>query len=323
VVDIGPRVCGACGRWVVSSEEGIVTKKRRGEILRLEYRPPGAYPLDLEIFSISDLRRRVDQAQLRSTYRYSFHTLLCVSEGMCTQLVDFQPICCEPGSLLVLRPGQTHRLGVEEDWDGWLILFRPEFLPPMPTSAPDLQLVVGLERLPSHMRLAASELRQVTDVLARMREDAAIEASPQDVHALLRYQLSALLVRLSILQGRQQVQGGSTARTSVLQRFQDFQQLVEKNFGRWHHVATYARHLGCAAKSLTRATAVVAGMDAKEFIVSRINLEAKRLLAHTDLSVSQIGDSLGFDEATNFVKFFKRETGCTPAGFRRLQDSRR
>ena len=62
-------------------------------------------------------------------------------------------------------------------------------------------------------------------------------------------------------------------------------------------------------------------MNAKAFIASRISLEAKRLLVHTDLSVTLIAESLGFEEATNFIKFFKREAGCTPAEFRREQDA--
>ena len=64
-------------------------------------------------------------------------------------------------------------------------------------------------------------------------------------------------------------------------------------------------------QTLTRATTGVAGITAKAFIASRINLEAKRLLAHTSSSVATIADSLGFDDPSNFVKFFKRETGCT------------
>lgn len=58
-------------------------------------------------------------------------------------------------------------------------------------------------------------------------------------------------------------------------------------------------------------------MTAKAFVASRINLEAKRLLAHTALPVSVIADQVGFDEATNFVKLFKREVGCSPGEFRR------
>jgi AraC-like DNA-binding protein len=198
-----------------------------------------------------------------------------------------------------------------------MILFRPEFLLPSPAVAPDLKLAVGLERLPEHFPLRDDELRSVTDAITQMREDAGIDALPKDVHALLRYQLYALLLRLSIFHDRMEAQVGVSARVS--QRFKNFQQLVEKNFAKWHQVAEYAEQLGCAAKSLTRATREATGMNAKAFITSRISLEAKRLLAHTDVSVTLIAESLGFDEATNFIKFFKRETGCTPAEFRRRQ----
>jgi AraC-like DNA-binding protein len=65
----------------------------------------------------------------------------------------------------------------------------------------------------------------------------------------------------------------------------------------------------------------VAGSSAKAYIASRINLEAKRLLAHTAMSIGLISDRVGFDEATNFVKFFKRELGCSPGEFRRQHAS--
>lgn len=294
-------------------------EKRRGGIERMDYNPPGPYRLDLEIFTVSELRRRDDREKRRSTHRYSFHLLVCVARGTCTQLVDFKPVRCEAGSLLVLRPGQAHRFGFDEDWDGWLILFRPEFLPPAPSAGADLQLAVGIGRLPGHLSLSGEELRRVTGLVTRMREDAEMEAQPRDVHALLRYQLCALMVRLSIIHGRQEGRAGASA--GALQRFQGFQQLVETNFVEWHGVAEYAKRLGCAEKSLTRATSEVMGMNAKAYIASRINLEAKRLLAHTDLSVGQIAYELGFEEGTNFIKFFKRETRCTPAEFRRQQNA--
>ena len=92
---------------------------------------------------------------------------------------------------------------------------------------------------------------------------------------------------------------------------------MEKHFAKWHQVADYAQQLGCLEKSLTRAAMAAVGMSAKAFISSRINLEAKRLLVHTGLPVAVIAENLGFDEATNFIKFFKREVGFTPAEFRR------
>jgi hypothetical protein len=113
-------------------------EKQRTEIQQLNYHPPAPYQLDLEISSVAALRQRGDMEKMHSTHRYAFHMLVCVTQGTCTHLVDFRPILCEPGSLLILRPGQAHNFGFEEAWDGWIILFRPEFLPPSPATDPDL-----------------------------------------------------------------------------------------------------------------------------------------------------------------------------------------
>jgi AraC-like DNA-binding protein len=51
-------------------------------------------------------------------------------------------------------------------------------------------------------------------------------------------------------------------------------------------------------------------------------LEAKRLLVHTSLPVSVIANRLGFDEPTNFVKFFRREVQKSPGEFRGEYTSR-
>jgi AraC-like DNA-binding protein len=45
-------------------------------------------------------------------------------------------------------------------------------------------------------------------------------------------------------------------------------------------------------------------------------LGRKRAKVHTNLSVSAIAEKLGFDEPTNFSKFFRREAACSPAEFR-------
>lgn len=289
------------------------------DIQRLGYEPDASYSLDLEVFSVADLRQR-SKGQLRMTHRYDFHTLVCVTQGQCTQVVDFKSIACEPGSLLVLRAGQAHSYGQEKDWDGWNVLFQPEFVLPASTTSHDLRFALDPGRLSEHMVLNSQELQKVMSVVEQLREDTLIDAPKEDVHALLRHQLHALLTRLSILQGRRQAEGSLVS--PATQRFQRFQQLVEERFSQWHQVADYASHLGYTEKSLARAVTAAMGVTAKAFIAARIVLEAKRLLVHTDLAVSTIGDRLGFDEPTNFSKFFKREEECTPAEFRRCQMAR-
>ncbi|HTB07515.1 MAG TPA: AraC family transcriptional regulator [Bacteroidia bacterium] len=44
--------------------------------------------------------------------------------------------------------------------------------------------------------------------------------------------------------------------------------------------------------------------------------EAQALLLNTELSVSQIAGKLGFDEPSNFIKFFKKKMGRTPKDYR-------
>lgn len=295
------------------------SRKGNKEIQRLDYQPDASYSLNVEVFSMADLRQRAKE-QVRMTHRYEFHTLVCVTQGQCTQVVDFKSIACEPGSLLVLRAGQAHNYGQSGDWSGWNVLFRPEFVLPASTTSRDLKFALDLGGLPEHMLLSGEELQKVTGLIEQMRVDTLIDAPKEDVHALLCHQLHALLTRLSILQGKRQAKGPAVSPAS--QRFKRFQQLVEEHFPQWHQVADYAGHLGCTEKSLARAVTASMGITAKAFIAARIVLEAKRLLAHTDLAVAAIGDRLGFDEPTNFSKFFKREEACTPAEFRRRQNAR-
>lgn len=288
--------------------------KSRAKVDQIAYRPQGR-DLDVEVFLFSELRRRVPRAEILALYHYSFHTLICVTEGDVTQLVDFQPVTCSVGSLLVLRPGQVHSFGTDEGWDGWMVLFRAEFLPSETQPTADLRPALGLDRLPDHLSLSPADFQAVSEVIARMRMDAASEALAKDVHALLRYQLCALLLRLTILQD--QHVGAAVARTPGVQRFARFRRLVEQNHAGWHKVSAYAAALACTEKSLTRAALEATGQSAKSVIAARIVLEAKRLLVHTDRSIYLIAEGLGFAEATNFVKFFKRETGLTPLGFRK------
>jgi AraC-like DNA-binding protein len=294
-----------------------MSTKKPAEIKQLKYRASGPYPLDLEIFSVSDLRQRVAEGFLRSTHRYRFHMLLCVTRGACTHMIDFKVISCKPGSLLAFQPGQAHRFGIEQEWDGWVVLFQPEFLLSSQATEPvtGLRLTAGLEKMPEHLCLKGHERRVVIATIVQMRKDCQIEAPAEHVHALLRHQLYALLLRLTVLHDRQQAQEDTSS--VCLQRFRNFQRLVENRYWKWHRVAEYADSLGCSEKSLTRAAVEVAGVKAKAFITSRINLEAKRLLAHSALSIALIGERLGFQDTTNFVKFFKRGVTCTPGEFRR------
>jgi AraC-like DNA-binding protein len=62
----------------------------------------------------------------------------------------------------------------------------------------------------------------------------------------------------------------------------------------------------------------ICGISAKQYLIQKIVLQAKRLLVHTDQAIGVIGLELGFNEPTNFVKFFKCEAGMSPLTFRQM-----
>ena len=69
-------------------------------------------------------------------------------------------------------------------------------------------------------------------------------------------------------------------------------------------------------RTLTRASLSATGRTAKQLVDERVALEAKRLLAESDLAVAEVGARLGFSEATNFGRFFARTVGSSPGQFR-------
>lgn len=273
------------------------------DVVPVGYRPHDAtYRLDVEVVDAAELRSRVASLPLRGYERADFQSLLFVSAGSYEHTVDFEVHECRSGSCVSIRPGQVHRFGPGSDWDGWILIAAPQHVPDTVTD------------LPSHIRLDGPLADAVDEVLRRMAADARLPVDGRELNALLALQTRVLVSRLAL--GRTDQEGTRLVDAKVVERYRRYRATVEQRFEQWHGVGPYAQHLGYSVKSLDRACRTASAMTAKRVIVERIVLEAKRLLAHSELTVAAISLQLGFDEATNFVKYFKRETGTTPQEFR-------
>lgn len=292
----------------------------RDRVTPVRYSPPTGYGHRLELVAASELRCRAGDVNLRGIERIDFHCLIYVTAGQYRHTVDFETFACSAGSVLIIQPGQVHRFGDLSGWRGWLLIFQSDLLQPRQASLPiaELELAGQVESLPTQLHTSGVVRQALTEAFKRMIDDAKpAGTAAAAVNALLRSQLYALLIRLHLARSLSMPE--EHFEPMVLQRYRRFRLAVEQEYPRWHQVAQYARHLGCSHKSLSRSTLEVADMSAKSMLVNRIVLEAKRLLVYTVLPVSVIGDQLGFAEATNFVKFFRRETGSTPGAFRARQ----
>ena len=78
----------------------------------------------------------------------------------------------------------------------------------------------------------------------------------------------------------------------------------------------YADHLAVHINHLNKVLKETTGLTTTELIAGRILQEAKALLRHTDWTIAEIADSLGFSDFAHFAKFFKSETSFSPGAFR-------
>jgi AraC-like DNA-binding protein len=74
-------------------------------------------------------------------------------------------------------------------------------------------------------------------------------------------------------------------------------------------LSVHVNHLNTILKENT-------GKTTTNLISNRITQEAKYLLKQTDWNISEISNSLGFEEIAHFSNFFKRQTSLSPNSFR-------
>jgi AraC-like DNA-binding protein len=95
-----------------------------------------------------------------------------------------------------------------------------------------------------------------------------------------------------------------------------FFHLVEENHQKNLSLSDYSGMIGVTPNHLTQTVKLLTGKTSSQIIKAKQLLEIKRLLVHTNLSVSEIANQLNFEDQSYFTKFFKRETGITPIQYR-------
>ena len=83
-------------------------------------------------------------------------------------------------------------------------------------------------------------------------------------------------------------------------------------------VAYFADRLNLSAGYFGELVKTSTGLTAKDMISDRLVTAARELLNDMTLSVTQVGDMLGFEYPQHFVRFFKRRTGKTPKEYRTI-----
>ena len=104
--------------------------------------------------------------------------------------------------------------------------------------------------------------------------------------------------------------------------FNAFCDVLALHYCEEHEVAFYAEKAHLSTRHFSVVIKEVVGISASDYIEQYLAKQAKNLLSsRPDLSVLQIGDHLGYSDASSFCRFFKRHTGFTPGEYIRYQES--
>ena len=269
-------------------------------------------PIGLEIIPIDDHYVR-NSKNLVTPHRASFYCILSFVEGSPVHIIDFNPVQIEPGSFLFVGKDRVQFFDQVRPFKAKALLFTDEFF------GKDRTAIRFLNRTPLFNSAdGPHECIIKTSLSLEAYWDHIVheEKAPPDHYKplLLKNHLENFLLQAE-REGAQNLNTGTRAdgQQEVFYRLRD---MVEENFRDQKPVAFYTENLRISGKVLTRITQKMAGKTPKQMLDERLLLEAKRLLIHDSDAGKTIGYSLGFNEPTNFIKFFRKHTGTTPATFR-------
>jgi AraC family transcriptional regulator, transcriptional activator of pobA len=243
-----------------------------------------------------------------------FVDILLVTAGAGRFRLDGETHVVRSGVVLFTRPGQVRQWSVSH-LEGACVFFREDFVAEAFSDPQFLDQFAPFRpsRPTGALALAPRQRRQFLDGFASMRREIG------DLRADAGHALRATLYELLVMLDRHYVRRNGGRREAHNQIVTRFREGLDRDFRHLHRVGDYAARLGVTPGHLNALCRATLGRTAGACVRARLLLEAKRLLLYTDLTSSAIAHALGFDDPSYFVRFFRREAGSAPIGFRRAQ----
>ncbi len=247
-------------------------------------------------------------------HRVDFFALLLIAEGHGRHTVDFIDYACDKGTILTIRKDQIHKFSRSNEVKGYLLLFKEEFVISYLEkleAQKSLQLFNELLGNPK-VQLSEPEFEDVYRIIGRIWEEY-FDTMDDYSLGIIRSELHILITKLYRIKSK----GNLVIKDKkYLMDFIAFQKLVEKYAKETTRVLYYADKMAVSTKTINNMVKATLGKTAKEFIDDVNVKQIKRLLINTSDSIKEIAYASGFEETSNFYKYFKRHVGMTPEQFR-------
>ena len=284
------------------------------KIPTIDFRTQDAASEGVELIELDSLYTRSPRLPFDpfAPHRVQFHHLIYITSGAGTHFIDFNRYPCQAGSFIFVNQHQVHAFDIDNQPQGLMIVFTQEFIDSIRVSirvpvfssgfyAASENPVLTVDRAQKgSCEILLSEIRKLTG---------------NELHDHLIFQLlfTALLLKLH----RQRPDSFGQKLSEVRrQQFSRFLSLIEDDFSTTKDAAAYADTMGMTYKTLNQLCKLAVGKTPKQLIDAYTILEAKRRFAIESIQVTQLAHEMGFEEVSNFIKYFKKQTLVTPDQFK-------
>lgn len=229
--------------------------------------------------------------------------LFIITDGRAAVRVDGEQKTLKNGNFLYVPEHCVHEFQFDPGTEGIVLSFPLSVVRTIGPNAPEL-----LEMLAGPF---TGDLTTSIEESAKTVGLVALSDSPFRVAQLVGLAHSLLAQLADIKHGQSRVR-----QTAKPPRILQLDQLIATNMQDAWTVAEYASALSVSSGHLSRLCRSATGMGANAYIQQRVMGEACRLLAFTQLPVSEIGYRLGYIDPSYFSKRFRAERGETPSDYR-------
>lgn len=244
-------------------------------------------------------------------HRHSFYQLIWFKRAG-RHYVDHQEYQHGENTIFCISKGQVHKFCPDSENEGYLIHFNEIFFKKKDTDVLKWTHYSLFNEMANPMVAIPSDWEfDFQFFMDKLIEE--IHLRKHNYKEQLSCYLQILLLRIE----RQKQNGPhpliSDAHFVIAVRFD---KLVDDAKNHSKNVGHFSSLLNVSDKTLNTISKKFFRRTAANFIHDKKVLEAKRMLTVAKLSIKEISFQLGFDQPTNFTKYFKRHTGFTPKAFR-------
>lgn len=274
--------------------------------------------LNIEVMNFTQLLETLNNSKNHSPFevhKIQFYMILVVTEKSYSHFVDFKSYKLTEGSAIFIAKNQVHHFTKQlQNADGFAIIFNSLFTEKYSL----LQSNLKLNRLFNyHIEAPVIHQKEMKkDNFKDISQKLFDEYHHPNTFAKSEMLSSLLNVLLLKSERAKEDQSFSGIKKHWLQIFNSFKNLLEHNYIETRSSRAYASKLHVSYKLLNDIVKNLTGKTTKVFIDDFVTIEIKRYLASTPLSIKEISYKTGFDEPSNMVKFFKKNTNFTPLQFR-------